>query len=224
MTSGHDELQVLMGAYVLGGLNEADHGAFATHLRDCPVCQRELAQVSGIPRLLDLASEAALSPAAASPADEPPADLPEPGAVLSLVRARRRRQRFLTAVAAVVMAVAMVGAGTAIGLNLTRTSTPVAAARVSASPATGSQASVQVAFVTKAWGTELQVDGAGLPTAGEMALWVYDAAGHDTQVATWTATKTGRVKLTTACASRLDDIQRVELLTAAGSIIAVAKL
>ena len=25
MTAGHDELQVLMGAYVLGGLSEADH-------------------------------------------------------------------------------------------------------------------------------------------------------------------------------------------------------
>ena len=221
MTAGHDELQVLMGAYVLGGLSDADHAAFATHLRDCPICQRELAQVSGIPRLLDLASEGALMPATAGSSAESP--MPGPATVLALVRARRRRSRLLTAVAAIVLAVAMLGAGTAIGMKLGRTPTPAAAARVSASPAVGSQASVQVAFVTKAWGTELQLEGDGLPTAGEMAVWVYDAGGRDTQVATWTATTTGKVKLTTACASQLGDIRRVELATAAGAVIAVAE-
>jgi len=223
MTAGHDELQVLMGAFVLGGLSDADHAAFATHLRDCPICQRELAQLSGIPRLLDLASDGVLAPAdTATPADaEPP--MAEPAAVLALVRARRRRSRILTSVAAVVLAAAMLGTGTAIGLNLGRTTTPAAAARISASPGTGSQASVQVAFVTKTWGTELQVEGAGLPTAGEMTLWVYDTTGRDTQVATWTATTSGKVKLTTACASQLGDIRKVELTTAAGAVVAVAQ-
>src|SRR5664279_4711261 len=122
MTAGHDELQVLMGAFVLGGLSDADHAAFATHLRDCPICQRELAQLSGIPRLLDLASDAALMPAAAESEAEPPR--PEPAKVLALVRARRRRTRILASVAAAVLAVAMLGAGTAIGVNLGRTPTP----------------------------------------------------------------------------------------------------
>ena len=223
MTAGHDELQVLMGAYVLGGLSEADHAAFAEHLRECPICQRELAQVSGIPRLLDLASDSALMPSAAEAGVPSDAHLPEPATVLALVRARRRRSRILTSVAAVVLAVAMLGAGTALGMTLGRTPTPVAAAKISASPAAGSQASVQVAFVTKQWGTELQIEGAGLPTAGEMTLWVYDTGGRDTQVATWSATPSGRVKLTTACSSQLGDIQRVELATAAGAVIAVAQ-
>jgi Putative zinc-finger len=223
MTAGHDELQVLMGAYVLGGLSEADHAAFAEHLRECPICQRELAQVSGIPRLLDLASDAALLPADPSTAALPGPPLADPAIVLSLVRARRRRSRILTSVAAVVLAAAMLGAGTAIGMNLGRAPTPVAAARITASPGMGSQAAVQVAFVTNQWGTELQVEGAGLPTQGEMTLWVYDTAGRDTQVATWSATTSGKVKLTTACASQLGDIQRVELTTAAGVVIAVAQ-
>ena len=223
MTAGHDELQVLMGGFVLGGLSDADHAAFATHLRDCPICQRELAQFSGIPRLLDLASGAALTPPSTETAGDPSPDVADPAAVLALVRARRRRSRVLTSVAAVVLAVAMLGAGTAIGLNLGRTSAPAAAARISAAPGAGSQAAVQVAFVTKAWGTELQVDGIGLPTAGEMALWVYDTGGRDTQVATWTATTTGKVKLTAACASHLGDILTVELRTAAGGVVAVAQ-
>jgi anti-sigma factor RsiW len=217
MTAGHDELQVLMGAYVLGGLNDADHAAYAAHLRECPTCQRELAQVSGIPRLLDLASMDALtqSPAVAEPSPQP---------VLQLVRARRRRSRLLMAVAAVVLGVAMLGAGTALGMTLGRTPAPVAAAKVTATPGTGSQAAVQVAFITKAWGTELQVEGANLPTAGEMTVWVYDAAGRDTQVATWAAIPSGRVKLTTGCASKLGEIRRVELVTSGGSLVAVAQL
>ena len=223
MTAGHDELQVLMGAYVLGGLNEADHGAFAEHLRGCAVCQRELAQVSGIPRLLDLASDAALTadPGGAATDARPP--VPEPAAALALVRARRRRSRILTAVAAVVLAVAMLGAGAALGSAIGRTPTPAAAARISASPGAGSQAAVQVAFVTKAWGTELQVDGANLPTAGEMVLWVNDTSGRDTQVATWSAIPSGKVKLTTACATHLDSIRKVELRTSEGSVVAVAE-
>jgi len=221
MTAGHDELQVLMGAYVLGGLSDADHAAFAEHLRACPICQRELAQVSGIPRLLDLASDAALMPGASVP-DET-SGVVEPAAVLALVRARRRRSRALMSVAAVLLAAAMLGAGTAIGASLGRANAPAAAARISAAPGTGSQASVQVAFVTKAWGTELQVDGADLPTVGEMALWVFDTTGRDTQVATWTATTSGKVKLTTACASHLGEIRKVELRTAAGFIVAVAQ-
>jgi hypothetical protein len=221
MTAGHDELQVLMGGYVLGGLSEADHGAFATHLRECPICQRELAQVSGIPRLLDLASEAALSPGTAEVSDGSP--VPEPAAVLALVRARRRRSRVLTAVAAVVLAVAMFGAGTAIGAALNRPTTPVAAARISASPGAGSAAAVQVEFITKQWGTELQIDGANMPVAGEMTLWVYDTAGRDTQVASWSATPSGKVKLTTACSSQLRDIRKVELVTATGAVVAVAQ-
>ena len=50
----HEELQLLLGAFVLGGLDTAEHHAFTRHLRTCQVCQREAAQLSGLPALLDL--------------------------------------------------------------------------------------------------------------------------------------------------------------------------
>ena len=50
----HEELQQLLGAFVLGGLDTAEHHAFSRHLRNCQVCQREAAQLSGLPALLDL--------------------------------------------------------------------------------------------------------------------------------------------------------------------------
>lgn len=41
MTTGSDDLHVLLGAYVLGGLSDDDHRAFSEHLRSCRQCQTE---------------------------------------------------------------------------------------------------------------------------------------------------------------------------------------
>ena len=55
MMTGSDDLHVLLGAYVLGGLSDDDHRAYSEHLRTCTQCQAEIGQISGLPRLLDLA-------------------------------------------------------------------------------------------------------------------------------------------------------------------------
>ena len=74
MNEDHDELRMLLGAFVLGGLDDSDHHAFSTHLRGCRECQREAAQLSGIPRLLDLADGS--DPGADPMTDPRPATLP----------------------------------------------------------------------------------------------------------------------------------------------------
>jgi hypothetical protein len=50
----HERLQLLLGGFVLGGLDADDHQAFTRHLRHCAACQRESAQLSGLPALLDV--------------------------------------------------------------------------------------------------------------------------------------------------------------------------
>ena len=82
MTTGSDELHVLLGAYVLGGLSDDDHRAFTEHLRTCADCQAELGQVSGLPRLLDLAG----------PAGGPHLS-PDPASELGALGRRRRARR-----------------------------------------------------------------------------------------------------------------------------------
>ena len=52
------EPHVLLGAYVLGALSETDQAAFRSHLRWCQHCREELAEVAGLPRLLDLVDPA----------------------------------------------------------------------------------------------------------------------------------------------------------------------
>ncbi len=217
MSPGHDELRMLLGAFVLGGLDDADHHAFSSHLRGCPECQREAAQLSGIPRLLDLAD-------GADPVSDPnPANLPATVLLLHRVRADRRRRRWSLLAAAVVTALALVGGGVLVGQAVAR---PVSAqgTAVVAAPTGGSQAQVRLVLVTKAWGTQLDLVGTSLPTSGAMALWVVDDAGQATQVATWSATPSGQATLTAACATSPQRLRSVQVRTDAGRTLAVATI
>jgi anti-sigma factor RsiW len=51
VTHVHEDL----GAYVLGGLDEADAARVKAHVADCPDCAAAYAELSGLPHLLDLA-------------------------------------------------------------------------------------------------------------------------------------------------------------------------
>lgn len=221
MNEDHDELRMLLGAFVLGGLDDSDHHAFSTHLRGCRECQREAAQLSGIPRLLDLADGS--DPGADPMTDPRPATLPATVVLLHRMRADRRRRRLGQLVAAVVAAFALAGGGLLIGQAIARPA-PVQGTPVVAAPAGSSAAQVRLVLVTKAWGTQLDVVGTSLPTTGTMALWVVDDAGQATQVATWSATPSGQATLTAACATSPQRLRSVQVRTDAGDTLAVAAI
>lgn len=52
----HQELQLLLGAYVLGGLSATDRRRVDEHLPVCPACREELARFAVVPSLLRLAT------------------------------------------------------------------------------------------------------------------------------------------------------------------------
>lgn len=213
MSGGHDELSVLLGGYVLGGLDDADHAAFARHLRDCRECQRQAAQLSGIPRLLDLADP-----------DAPSEDIADSSGggeltVLRRHRGERRRRRLTAAVAAGVAALALAGGGVLVGRATARPAQPPQTALV-ATPLDGSSAQVRLALTAKAWGTQLELVGTALPTSGSMALWVVDDLGRAAQVATWSATPGGQATLTAACATATHRIAAVQVRTGEGTVLA----
>lgn len=228
MTAGHDELHTLAGAFVLGGLDEADYQAFSTHLRDCAMCQREIGQISGLPRLLDLVEEPTEDPMASS--------VGEPGAVMVLLRrhrARRVRSRARWAAAAAMLAVGVAGAagswGQAQGRAQVQRELAASTMRATGTPATGTPAgsipvAVQLDFVSKAWGTEVRVEASGLPSNEEFGLWVVDAVGQSTQVSTWKGTTSGRASLTAASSRELGEIHALEVRTTDGRLLAVARI
>ena len=123
MSTAPEELHALLGAYVLGGLSETDHRAFTEHLRTCAACQAELGQISGLPRLLDLAGPTGgphLSADGTNPAILATGDDEHLASLLSRAHAQRRtRRRWLGAVAAAA-AVLLFGAGMWLGPLLDR--------------------------------------------------------------------------------------------------------
>ncbi len=226
MTSESDELHVLLGAYLLGGLSDADHRAFTKHLRTCADCQSELGQLSGLPRLLELARPVDgphLSPDAAL---ELGASGDEDGRVDALLdrvaRRRRTRRRWLAAVAAAA-AVAVFGAGMWLGPRFTAPpSLPTTHVVAAAEPGSGSPVRVDVALVTRGWGTQLDLACQDMPTDGELLLYVIDRQGTATPAASWRATPAGYSRLTGATALRPDEIQRLEIRDGEGEVLASA--
>ena len=226
----HEELQQLLGAFVLGGLDTAEHHAFSRHLRTCQVCQREAAQLSGLPALLDLvepgSEHASADGVPLDPESLDPAETVAPVALLDRIRAERRRRRWrLGAVAAALVLLA--GAiGAAIGPVTNRLNAPptrgLVAAAAPLTPGQTAPAQVEIDLVTRTWGTQLDVRGSSLPAGEVMFLAVTDRDGHQYDVASWTGTPSGRTTLTAACWMKPGDIVQVQVHTREGTPIATA--
>jgi predicted anti-sigma-YlaC factor YlaD len=207
------DLHQLLGAYLLGGLEPAEAAAFDQHLAVCADCRRELDDLASLPALLDAipVSDAVALTAAAAAARERTLVPPEPGPVphrlLDELAARRRKVRRRWAAAVAAAAAASLALGVMAGPLLNQPAKPDASYSVAAS----SGLEVTVGLVKKTWGTELAVDGRSLPAAGTLSLWVKDRDGGEDRACSWTATPTGRVRITGATPVQLTKIASVAL-------------
>lgn len=223
------ELHQLLGAYLLGGLDPADAAAFEQHLETCADCRQELDELASLPALLDavpVADAVALTVVdltAVAEAAGPGPGLPSPGAdpvprkLLDALSARRRtvRRRWTAAVAAAAAACLALGALAAPLLS------PPAKPDASYSVQAGNGLQFTVGLVKKTWGTELAVDGSSLPVAGTFSLWVKDRDGVEDRACAWTATPSGRVRITGATPVQLASIASVEMRDGQQQTVAV---
>jgi Putative zinc-finger len=175
-----------VAAYALGLLEPDDRRAFEEHLRGCPECAAELAELSGMKDLLS-----GIGPV------EAPDEGPGEAEVGDLVRRRalaqrrgRRRNLLLAAAAAVVLVAGGVAAGLAAG---SRSPAPVAqpllniavhhtATAAGANPRT--QVSGVAALVSKPFGTQVTLN---LTMIGPLKCQIVavSKAGARTVIATW---------------------------------------
>ncbi|MEO7233968.1 MAG: zf-HC2 domain-containing protein [Lapillicoccus sp.] len=227
----HEQVHLLLGAFVLGGLDAEDHQAFTRHLRHCATCQRESAQLSGLPALLDVVEpervDAVLTPAGVpDAAGRSQPSVLVPARLLERVRADRRRRGWRLVAAAAVLAVLAGGIGAGVGPLLSRVNAPptrpLVATAAPAVPDGGTAAAVEIDLVTRTWGTQLDLRGTSLPAGQVLYLSVTDKQGHAYDVASWTGTPTGRATLTAACWMRTADIAQVQVHTRSGTAIATA--
>jgi hypothetical protein len=202
-------LHHLLGAYVLGGLDSSDSQRFEQHLQDCAGCRADLAQLEGMPALLDAlpvpdaVALTGISRIAATA--EPVTSVPRAVLVELATRRRKSRRRWAGLVAAVAAACLALGVVAAPLLN--RPPQPDASYSVQAD--SGLRFSVDLA--RKNWGTELAVNGSSMPLSGTYSLWVRDRAGGEDRACAWTATPSGRIKVTGATPVQLASIATVEL-------------
>lgn len=219
------DLHQLLGAYLLGGLDPAEATLFEQHLTTCPDCRQELDELASLPALLDaipvpdaVALGAAAAAAAGREAESPAAaPVPVPRRLLDELSARRRkvRRRWSLAVAAAAAACLAVGVLSAPLLN------PPAKPDASYSVQASDGLQVTVGLVKKTWGTELAVDGRSLPVDGTFSLWVKDRDGGEDRACAWTATPSGKVKITGATPVQLASIASVEMRNGQQQTVAV---
>lgn len=245
MSASHEESRQLLGAYVLGGLDDADVRTVQDHLPGCELCREELATLAFLPGVLRRRPEPQdtqpglsrpgvsvpgvpalglsrprISRAPSPVTPEPPsALLPD---LLLQVRAERqlhrRRSSLRLAVAAVTVGVLTAGAGALLPLGGGES----AGTPINFAASDGSTAAGQVQLVAKPWGTEITIALAGLPTTGQFALRATGQDGSQEQAASWGATATGVSTVVGATSLTLDDVGEVAVVGPDGRVLAVA--
>lgn len=177
-------------AYLLGSLSPAERREYEAHLEECPDCSASVAELAGLPGLLSRVPAGDVE-AEVEQAPVPPTIMPR---LVVAVRRRRRVRRIVTgfaaAAAAAAVAVALVLPGI-VPADRGRV------AEITLSKVVASPLHADIRLVEHEWGTSIDMScryAAGANDyGGEHAygMYVTDASGNATQLATWTA-KPGR--------------------------------
>lgn len=228
MSTDRDDVRMLIGAYVLGGLGETDRRVLEAHLPVCEECRDELARSAPLAGLLRRAPGASVPRPQVTREAGTDAAPPSSPAVLDrllervraagVARRRRTRRQWLALAAAVIVAAGL-GLGTMLQFG---PSTGPAAAFTSAA---GYSVSGSATLTAKPWGTAVSVTLADLPAGapGPFTLQVSSVEGRKEQAATWAITPNGSAAVTGASALNLPDIRSISVMDHAGRLVATTR-
>ncbi len=206
-----------VGAYALGLLEDQDRAAFEAHLETCDACRGELETLSPVGVLLR-GMEPVQLPGDASP----PVDLLHRRAVAS----RRRRRSLIIASAAA--CVALLGGGIGVGLASAPGQAPAAlTGQVHSATNTANGAAGIVGLVAKGWGTQVQLDLAGVKGPLECELIAVSKTGERRTVTGWFVPAPGdgvpghpaHLLVQGGTAIALGDLARFEVTVASGPVL-----
>jgi anti-sigma factor RsiW len=155
-------------AYVMGALTDEDRRAFEAHLVGCPDCTRSVAELSGMPAMLDKVSLARLVEPEATP--EPPPDLLLPRLIAATRKQRRKESIRLVASGAV--AASLIAVAIAFGVSQTGSAPPPAGPSVAMTAVQPAAVTATLQVTQVAWGSKVSVD----------CRWVTTPPGTDPNV------------------------------------------
>lgn len=203
----HDGMRTDLGAYLIGSLAPAERAAVDRHLAGCPECRAELATLAPLPGLMSRISAEDARSRALTPGPQLLAR------ALDAVRSRQQAQRLrlrrwrLAAVAVAVVAVA--------ALVLP----PLIDAAPSGEPLTtaaGVTATGTGDLDARPWGTAVQLNLSGLPSAPGYVAYAVDRDGYGEIAASWGVTADGHAAVTGATAIPRADLVAVQIRTTDG--------
>jgi anti-sigma factor RsiW len=232
----HDELRMLLGAYLLGGLGDADRDRFDAHLRDCDSCRAEADRLGPVPELLQRLPAADRVPGGeAAPAVTTLALRPSPERVESLLarmraersRDRRRARVGWLAAAAVIVIAAAVGIGVLTNRQNSRPpealpSPEFVVAHFEAAAGSGLQGEATV--TPRLWGVSVALDVHRLGGAAPFRCEVHGMAGQIEQAAIWGPTPSGSAKVTGASSLQIASVRMIAVTDRNGHVLGTAQL
>lgn len=210
----HRSLRELVGAYVLGGLTDAERVSVQAHLDGCAECRAEVDELAPIAAALQ-----GIDPDALGTPTPPPADLGEN--ILASVRRgerQRDRDRWVRRAGAGLLAAAVLTGVFFLGIQAapTPTTPPVIAMSVQ-QVATGVQA--EAGLVRHTWGTELKLTATGL-AEGSYTVTFVRPDGTEVPGGTFTGTGANTLVCSLNGALPLDETSEI-VVTDAGGVVVV---
>jgi putative zinc finger protein len=211
------DITLSLGVYVLGALDPADRAVVETHLADCPLCRAELAELEGLPALLERVTLDDLAPEPASPSEDlfervaakARAEEAAAGGNVVDLASQRRRYRRITAVAAAFVLVVGGGLGSWAawhGSDSTQDHGPV---------------QMSVSLAAQKTGTSYTVNVSGLPIDEHCKLIAIANDGTRDVAGRWDATYQGQAKETGSTSIPRSDLRQLVLLGTDGEQLAV---
>lgn len=208
------EVTLSLGVYVLGALDSADRAEVDAHLAECTSCRAELAELEGLPGLLDQVSFDDLTPDPLPPSEdffERLAAKARAEKAVDLADRRRRYQRLVSMAAAFALIVGGVFGGVALwghhdgGQDVG----PV---------------QMSVSLAPQKTGTSYTVSVSGLPIDEHCKLIAVAKDGTRDVAGRWDATYQGQAKETGSTSIPRNQLSKLILLGTNGQQLAVVNV
>ena len=192
--AGCREIKQALGVYVLGAIDPAERALVEEHLSSCQECREELASLAGLPAMLRKVPVVEAERLAAPEQDPELAGVPSAELLTSLIARTanvRRMHRWRTVAAAAAVAIVALGGGAFVANALQPSGAPasvghthtVAWHQTSGSGPAGAHLTVR--YRHEPWGTQMDVNVAGLQPGSVCEFQVTDVTGGRSVVGSW---------------------------------------